>query len=197
MPQRLDQILIIDVECTCWKNRIVPRGQKQEIIQIGLCLFDPQSCLLHGKRSIIVRPRYSAVSKFCTELTGITPEEAARGISFSLACHILKNEYLAEHRVWASWGDFDRKRFRKQCGWEGIEYPFGDSHENIRNLFSLLLGLSEKLEIPDALKMLGMEFSGRLHRGDDDAWNIGRILSDLCTMTRILQKFSSSTDAYL
>ena len=159
MSQRINQVLIIDVECTCWRDRIVPRGQKQEIIQIGLCLFDPQSCLLHGKRSIIVRPVRSSVSEFCTELTGITPEEAARGISFSLACHILKNEYLGQHRLWASWGDFDRKRFEKQCEWGGIEYPFGDSHQNVRNLFSILLGLEEKVEIPDALNLLGMEFS--------------------------------------
>jgi inhibitor of KinA sporulation pathway (predicted exonuclease) len=194
MERLFNQMLIVDVETTCWENWIAPLGQESEIIQVGLCLFDRASALPHGKRSIIVRPERSRVSEFCTKLTGLTQANVDTGVSFRLACSILKREYSAPERTWVSWGNYDKKMFQKQCRNRRIDYPFGDiirgRHINLKNLFAVLIGLPEEIEIPDALRMLGLSFVGKLHRGNDDAWNIGVILSELCTMTRIMQKFS-------
>lgn len=84
--------------------------------------------------------------------------------------------------------------FWEQCRSRHIAYPFGNltsgRHVNVKNLFAGLMGLTteEDLKIPDALRMLNMEFTGTLHRGDDDAWNIGRILSEISVMVRELRK---------
>lgn len=35
----LDKVLVIDLEATCWENE-PPKGQKSEIIEIGVALVD-------------------------------------------------------------------------------------------------------------------------------------------------------------
>lgn len=192
MKRLLDEVLIIDVESSCWKDRIAPFGEESEIIQIGLCLFNVALALPHDKRSIIVRLERSRVSEFCTKLTGFTQADVDKGISFRFACSILEKEYQARQRTWVSWGNYDKRMFWEQCRDRRVDYPFGDllrgRHINLKNVFAGLMGLSEEVEIPEALRMLGMEFVGKLHRGDDDAWNIARIFSELCTTVRKLSR---------
>lgn len=86
VKRKLDKVLIVDVEATCWENGI-PEGQENEIIEIGLCLLDVASWQPQDKRSIIIRPEHSTVSPFCTQLTGITQEQADQGISSPRRAH--------------------------------------------------------------------------------------------------------------
>lgn len=55
------------------------------------------------------------VSEFCTELTGLTQTEVDTGLPFADACARLTAEHAAAKRGWASWGDYDRKQFLRQC----------------------------------------------------------------------------------
>ena len=115
MPKRmLDQVLIVDIEATCWAGPN-PEGQESEIIEIGLCLLEVATRRRHSKCSILVRPERSAVSPFCTQLTGLTQEQVEQGISFAEACSLLQTEYASHRRVWASYGDADRLRFAIQA----------------------------------------------------------------------------------
>src|SRR5256885_189127 len=109
MAKRLDRILVIDVESTCWEGA-PPRGQISEIIEIGLCLVDVERLQRVEKRAILVRPQVSEVSEFCTKLTTITPELAAGGISLEQSLDILRREYDCTERLFASWGDYDRNQ---------------------------------------------------------------------------------------
>ncbi|MCB9131481.1 MAG: hypothetical protein H6647_11155 [Anaerolineales bacterium] len=62
MARKLDNILVIDVEATCWQGD-PPRGQSSEIIEVGLCLLDVAGLARVERRSILVRPaRRSALS---------------------------------------------------------------------------------------------------------------------------------------
>src|SRR5690242_16971374 len=113
MPRRLlDQILIIDVEATCWDGP-TPQGQESEIIEIGLCLLETATGRRHSKRSILICPERSTISPFCTQLTGLTQEQVQQGISFTDACALLQIEYQSHQRIWASYGDSDRQRFER------------------------------------------------------------------------------------
>ena len=104
MAKSLDQILVIDIESTCWEGGFSPPGQVSEIIEIGLCLVDVASLERLERRSIMVRPQMSTVSPFCTELTSITPAMAEAGMTLAEAVDILLDEYDSEHRLFASWG---------------------------------------------------------------------------------------------
>ncbi|WP_338152005.1 3'-5' exonuclease [Chryseobacterium angstadtii] len=66
-----DNILIIDLEATCWDER-PPRGQVSEIIEIGVCIMDASTGKISKNEGILIKPQYSKVSPFCTELTSIT-----------------------------------------------------------------------------------------------------------------------------
>ncbi len=176
MARRLDKILVIDLEATCWEGD-PPPGQSSEIIEIGLCVLDVANGERSVPRGILVKPQRSILSEFCIQLTTLTPEMLAGGVNFSAACEMLKGEYQSHLRTWASYGDYDRLMFSKQCEVWGIPYPFGPSHINVKNLLALQLGLRREVNLQRGTKLLGLSFEGTIHRGVDDAWNIAAVLS--------------------
>lgn len=175
MAKLLDQILVIDVESTCWTGA-PPPGEISEIIQIGLCPVDVATFQRLEKRSILVRPVRSQLSDFCRQLTGLTPDMFTDALPLRDAIRILKQQYQVHDRLWASWGDYDRKQFERVCEAFGYGYPFGRSHLNIKTLFSVVTGEVRELGIDEACAKVGLPMEGRHHRGDDDAWNIAALL---------------------
>ncbi len=183
MAKKLDLALVIDVESTCWVG-VPPRGQISEIIEVGLCLVDLQLLRRLERVSLMVKPMRSEVSEFCTELTGITADMLADAPPLSAAVRVLRDQYRAADRLFASWGDYDRKQFLRNCQTYDLKYPFGPTHLNIKNLFSTALGLKQELGIDHACQRLGLTMEGSHHRGVDDAWNAARILCMLLKRTR-------------
>lgn len=184
MGIRLDKIIVVDIEATCWKNN-PPPNQQQEIIEVGICLLDVASGELLDKESILVKPDRSTVSKFCTELTTLTQEQVDQGVSLARACAILQDKYISDRRIWASYGEFDKNQFVKQCEIRGIPYPFSNRHINVKTLFAVMYGLEREVGMVKALEILDFPLEGTHHRGGDDAWNIARILSTLLLQNRI------------
>jgi inhibitor of KinA sporulation pathway (predicted exonuclease) len=176
MAQRLDKILVIDVEATCWDGD-PPGRQTSEIIEIGLCVLDVATGDRSIPRAIMVKPQHSTLSDFCIQLTTITPEMLENGMDFSSACSLLREEYRSHQRTWASYGDYDRLQFVKQCEQWDIPYPFGPSHINVKNLLALQLGLKREVGLGRGMRLLGLPFEGTAHRGVDDAWNIAAVLA--------------------
>jgi inhibitor of KinA sporulation pathway (predicted exonuclease) len=178
MSNKLDRIIVVDIEATCWQAK-PPSGQENEIIEIGICIVDPWCKKPIEKDSILVKPIQSNVSEFCTKLTTLTQEEVDRGISFPEACQMLKDKYLTNQRVWASYGEYDKNQFQKQCQSSGVKYPFTSKHINVKTLLALVRSLPREVGMAQALELLNIPLEGTHHRGVDDAWNIGKILSKL------------------
>jgi inhibitor of KinA sporulation pathway (predicted exonuclease) len=174
MAKKLDWALVIDVESTCWEHE-PPRGQTSEIIEIGLCVVDLQLLERRDRRSLMVQPRMSEVSDFCTRLTGITPAMVANAAPLPDALQILREQYRSDERLFASWGDYDRDQFMRNCRTYDLKYPFGPTHLNVKTLFSAALGLPCELDLDAACARWGVTMEGTHHRGVDDAWNIARI----------------------
>jgi inhibitor of KinA sporulation pathway (predicted exonuclease) len=175
MKRRLDKILVVDLEATCWEGE-PPGGESSEIIEIGLCVLNVATGERTDTQGILVKPERSSMSDYCRKLTTITPEMLEGGISFAEACTLLVERFDSTRRTWASYGDFDRIKFRQQCEDWDVPYPFGRSHINVKNLFALQKGLSEEVGLQKATALLGMPFEGTIHRGVDDAWNIAAVL---------------------
>jgi len=174
--RKLDKILIVDVESTCWKDDGQrPSGEVSEIIEIGLTEVDLDLLTIGKAESILVKPVRSKVSAFCTELTTLTQEDADLGISFEAACSFLRKKFKSHERTWASWGDYDRNMFVTQCNDMRVPYPFGPRHINLKNTFSVFENLARELGMPKALKEIGATLTGTHHRGHDDAANIAKI----------------------
>jgi inhibitor of KinA sporulation pathway (predicted exonuclease) len=184
MARDLSRIIVIDVEATCWAPGQQPADEESEIIEIGVCEWDVASLAALSSESMIVRPMRSRVSPLCTQLTTLTPELVEGGISFEAACEALRTKYHVEQRVWASYGDYDRAQFERQCRTMNVRYPFGTSHLNVKSLFALVRALPREVGMAKALSLLGLELQGTHHRGGDDAQNIARILAVLLARAR-------------
>ncbi|NUU21038.1 MAG: exonuclease domain-containing protein [Streptomycetaceae bacterium] len=179
----LDKVLVVDVEATCWDGP-APPDETNDIIEIGVAVLDVASGERVDRAGILVRPERSRVSAFCTELTTLTQEDVDAGMPFADACALLRSEYRAHERVWASWGEYDRLQFERQCGDLGVPYPFGGRHLNAKTLYALAHALPREPGMAGALAHAGKPLEGTHHRGVDDAWNIAGLLGDLLGAAR-------------
>ena len=172
----LSFVNIVDVESTCWREKTPPRGQISEIIEIGIAVVEVATKQIVETESILVKPMRSSVSSFCTELTTITQEMVDKdGIPLNTAIGALMHRFKSRDRVWASWGDYDRVQFQRNCQEYRIAYPFGRVHYNAKNLFSLMNGYKREFGMEEALQKAGLSLEGTHHRGGDDAKNIARL----------------------
>lgn len=179
MAKNLSEIIVVDLECTCWDGGKPPPGEVQEIIEVGVAVLDVNTRKRTAKESIMVKPQYSKISPFCTQLTTLTQKDVDAGMPLIDACRILKTKYGVREKVWASYGEFDRKHFKLECEAKGLDYPFGFNHINVKNWFALKHKLTKECGMDKALSLLKIPLEGTHHRGADDAWNIALILADV------------------
>jgi inhibitor of KinA sporulation pathway (predicted exonuclease) len=178
MAKKLDRILVVDIEATCWHGD-PPAGQASDIIEIGVCMLDVETLARSNRRSMLVRPTRSTVSEFCTALTSLTQADVEHGLGFGDACAVLERDYLSRNRAWTSWGNYDRQHFERQCTDLRVRYPFSSSHVNAKTLFALWHRLPRELGMARALALLELPLEGTHHRGGDDAWNIAALVAAL------------------
>ena len=178
----LNKIAVVDIEATCWDSEHgekIPEGQESEIIEIGIAILNMANGEVDRLESYIVKPIKSKVSKFCTDLTTLTQEQVDQGITFERAIKNMINDVRTKKMVWASFGEYDKKMFVKQCKEREVEYPFSPHHLNVKTLFALKKQLVKMIGTGGALRELGLQFEGTQHRGVDDAKNIAKILWDI------------------
>ena len=175
----LNRILVVDIEATTWDNRDIDgKSKESEIIEIGCSELFLDSGTIEKKHDLFVRPVMNPIlSPFCTELTSITQEVLdTQGVPFIDALNVLSTEFNSRNMIWASWGDYDRIMFRRQCLRYGYQYPFGEQHINVKTLFSLMYRLDHMVGMKYALSRVGIPLEGTHHRGIDDSYNIAKIL---------------------
>ena len=185
MARKLDRILVVDVEATCWEGD-PPSGQTSEIIEIGLCVLDVPTLARVEQRAILVRPGLFDGQSLLHPVDHADPgrcgwRHAAGGGLSAFLC----TSTTAPARLWASYGDYDRKQFERNCGEFGIPYPFGPTHLNVKTLVAVACGWSREVGMSEALKRMGLPLEGTHHRGGDDAWNIAAILSRVLRSSRV------------
>lgn len=171
-----ENILVIDLEATCWEGR-PPLGQTNEIIEIGICVMNATTGAISNNQGILVKPEYSKVSPFCTELTTITQQMLDQdGILLEDAFDILRNEFQAENFTWASFGNYDLNMMRSQAQKFKLDYPLSYDHINVKTLFAQLHPIRKSVGMDRALRELRIPLEGTHHRGVDDVKNIAKIL---------------------
>ncbi|MFZ9596038.1 MAG: exonuclease domain-containing protein [Bdellovibrionia bacterium] len=182
--QKYTQLInVIDLESTCWTKEEAA-GKISEIIEIGITVVDRESLQILSTESLLIRPEVSEISDFCTQLTSLTPSYVAeQGMTFSQALEILEKRYDFRSRLFASYGDYDRKMFERQFARLGIPTILGSEHLNIKRAFAQTEGLKKEVSMPGALHRLGLGLIGTHHRGGDDSRNIAQILIHLLKST--------------
>jgi inhibitor of KinA sporulation pathway (predicted exonuclease) len=180
-----NQILVVDVEATCWEETDPDSKKYQsEIIQVGAVLVDLVNLRQTLSRSWFVKPTASLVSPFCTNLTGITQEQADSGYTYSQVSNLLIAQFNTPEIPWASYGAYDARMFRQESKRYGVKYPFSPKHINVKTAAAVLMGWTKEYGLSVALSKLGLEFVGRQHDGLDDAKNGADILIYLARKAR-------------
>lgn len=176
---RFNEVVVIDLEATCWKSRTETAANTSEVIEVGICVLNTLTGEIERPQGIIVKPTVSTISPFCEQLTGITQEMVNNGTSFSAAMNILIDEYKTNDRVVAAYGNYDRNMLKKECRRYGVEFPIGQNYLNVRVLAALKLKAGKQLGLDEACERFGLPFEGRLHRGVDDARMIAKVLWEI------------------
>lgn len=174
--------LIVDLEATCSDDGSVPRHE-METIEIGAVLMNARSLEIEDEFQTFVRPtRHPLLTDFCTQLTTITQAEVdAAPIFIDALMHFTKWFKPYDSVLFCSWGNYDRKQLHQDCKQHRIDFPFQSGHMDLKQAFSDALGNSKRFSMNSAMKKLGLEHAGTLHRGIDDARNTVRIVRTILT----------------
>jgi len=185
MGLKTNKLLIVDLEATCWEDKEY-QYINSEIIEIGLAVLDTKSLKVERSRGILVKPKHSEISQYCTNLTTITPRMIQKqGVPLEDAIRIMQKNYPCK-RIWASWGNYDRIQIEVECAKKEIEYPFGTSHINLKDIYAIMNQLPKGIGVRKALSQSGLDLEGIHHRGVDDARNIARIAA------KMIEKFNNN-----
>ena len=187
MRTDLSRVLVVDVEATCWETREEQGDRPNDIIEIGICEIH-RTGGVQNISSYIVKPQFTTVSPFCTQLTGWKQEDVEGAADLGATLKQIGIDYnLSRDLVWFSYGEYDRAKLssdvaQKGGAWElynirWMDNPFAQMrHFNIKTLLALKEGLSKEIGMERALAHYGMTLDGRHHNGADDAANIAKLV---------------------
>jgi inhibitor of KinA sporulation pathway (predicted exonuclease) len=91
MTFNCDQIVIFDLEATCWEGR-EHFHKYREVIALGACILDLKTLVISNKFNVVCKPIRSEISEYCTRITGITKEQAENGEDFGEMCKMVMKE---------------------------------------------------------------------------------------------------------
>jgi inhibitor of KinA sporulation pathway (predicted exonuclease) len=175
MILKSDFLFVIDFEFTCWRGR-PPKGMVQEILEIGIVEIDLKKQKIIKKDKYLIKPEFSNISKFCTNLTGITKEDIGnKGVLLFKAFELINGKYDLKNNYWGSWGDYDKKHLIKECEFKNISFPFSSKYINLQKEFSEYHSKSRMYSVENALKLINLEFEGKVHDAYCDAYNTAKI----------------------
>ena len=172
MPRAL---LVVDLEATCWGHG-EHRPDEMETIEIGAVRVDPSGAEPAREFQTLVRPvRHPELSAFCRQLTTITQADVDAAETFPAAFARFV-AWIGDPRevLFASWGEYDKRQFLRDCRVHGVAYPLG-RHWNVKRAVARRLGRNPG-GMSTILTELGLALEGVHHRGLDDARNIVRIV---------------------
>lgn len=176
-------VCVLDFEATCEDN--CP-GYQNEIIEFPAVLLKMQdgNLLKVSEFQQYIKPTINPVlTKFCTELTGITQDMVDHGVTLAEANKMFM-EWLLTHvtfgkdrfMIWTC-GQWDLKTCAK------IDYPA--KGVSVPHVFTKFVNVKfvfdrfyrqKSFGMTNMLKVLNIELEGRHHSGIDDCRNIAKIV---------------------
>jgi inhibitor of KinA sporulation pathway (predicted exonuclease) len=179
MSNTFKEVIVIDLEATCWETVEETALNTSEIIEIGVCVLDVQTGDIRNPKGLIIKPRKSKISLFCEQLTSISQEMVDAGMSFERAIKLLQLEYGVSRRIMAAYGNYDQNMLKKECERRDVKPTFGPTYLNISAMAALKLKVNKRLGLEEALAGFGLKFEGRPHRGVDDAVMAAKVLWEI------------------
>lgn len=185
LVRKNSHVLVVDLEATCTDTEKLKELFPSEIIEFGMCLLNLNTGEL-VKKQIYVKPQLSAVTDFCTQLTGISYETLKSAKYFEQAIEEVK-AFITECttaasvcKMWGSFGKYDASMIARQCQLFKTQNPFKDlMHFNIKDINWADLQSRNSPGLDTAYRLRGLTMQGRHHSGVDDAVNISNLLKHI------------------
>ena len=172
----MKNLLILDLEATCYARGEEPPGFISEIIEIGAVLLDTSTRTITREYQAFVRPeRFPAISAYCAALTTIRQPDVDSAPPLAVTLRDLAALYDPTAAVFASWGFYDQRQIARECAANGIPYPFAPAYISLKHNHARFYRLPHPLGMEAALRFHGLPLLGTHHRGRDDARNIAAI----------------------
>jgi len=189
-PKTVDYLCVLDFEATCSQGE---RPYPQEIIEFPTLLFNTKTRQVESVFHFYIKPDvHPKLSKFCTELTGITQETVDKGISLQEALR-RHDQWLAECGV-IPWHNAlnDSKSEAKTflyltCGdWDlktGLPQQLKYHDQKVPSCFCAWINIKDAFfkkynkkagGMKSLLRFFKLELEGKHHSGIDDCKNIAR-----------------------
>ena len=190
VSRAMKNLLIVDLEATCFPRGKEPADFTSEIIEIGAVVFDTAARRVTRELQAFVRPSlFPALSPYCIQLTGIQQADVDAGLPLEQALSRLAALSAPADTVFSSWGFYDQRQIERECARRGIPYPFAKDHISLKHNHASFYGLKHPLGMDAALAYHQLPLLGRHHRALDDARNIAaiaaRMLDDGWTHRRL------------
>jgi len=166
------KFLVIDFELTCWDNN--DNTNISEIIEIGIVELDSNNMEILRTGQYFVKPNFSEISKYCSQLTGITDKKLKHAFLYDKIAEILKNKWGTKNKTWMAWG-IDLKSAIDNDNLYNIENTFSYSYVNLSHIFSIKHKNKKATNLKEALKYYNLEFEGREHSALSDAINTAKL----------------------
>jgi len=175
----MKNLLIIDLESTCFERGKEPPRFFSEIIEIGAVVLNTSTFTIIDEFQTCIKPTvFPILSDFCKNLTTITQEEADNGLSISQAIKDIHSFSKKHEALFSSWGFYDKKQFQQVCTYFRLPYPFADEHISIKHQHGSFYK-KRAMGMEKALAMHNIPLDGTHHRGLDDAKNIAKLASQM------------------
>jgi inhibitor of KinA sporulation pathway (predicted exonuclease) len=178
---------VVDIEATCWDTKEEQGSKPNEVIEIGVAVLEYATGKVIDRASLVVRPRFTQVSPFCTELTGWTQDQIMeQGKDIAKVLKQFRETFKpTPQHTWFSCGQYDKNMLSSKTqkgigalyGIQADVNPFDFmNHVNIKTEFAQMKGYKKEKGMGGMLEAIGEKLEGRHHNGADDALNIAKIV---------------------
>lgn len=178
IPQNVPPILVIDLEATCADDGSIPPEQ-MEVIEIGAAWVTPEGQVLDTMQRFVRPLMRPELTVFCQTLTRIDQVDIDTASTWPVAAAELA-DFARRHvgQGWGSWGAYDLRQIERECVRHEAANPLdGLSHSNLKATFAKARKIKQ-VGMTTALKIVGLQLSGRHHRALDDVLNIAKLLPE-------------------
>lgn len=164
--------LIVDVESTNGATNSIT-----EIIEFGYAIIEDRQIVYRD--GVYIKPHYSELDPFITQLTGITEGHLRNAKKFNTVAAELFSNLTPKDYAFVSWGNYDSKMIDKMCElWEMPRLSFA-KRINLKNEHKRFYGFKDERGLQRALRHANIRFEGSPHSGADDAYNTAKIFLDM------------------
>lgn len=174
--------IVMDLEWNGGYSRYT-HGYFNEILEIGAVSLD-ESMTVRSEFQVLIRPSLvEGISRLVRQMTGITKEEAAKGIPFTEAMRRLQQWIDGKPAVILTWSQTDLHMMEENCrffyGSERI--PFLERYADLQAYCQRKMALS-------TAQQLGLEAACRLLEIDEEGADHHRALDDSRLTARIMAR---------